>query len=248
MEDGDAVDLFRQNLREAGLAGLALTDAMGFEDDEAAVRAGKRLYDRGLADALRTRLHELVTAYAARFPLRVGMPKEEARRRVKFKGGAAEWNALVQVLAEPAVWVVAGDRIALRPGGPELTAGQREAVEKVAAELAARGLDWPGLDALAGAAGDLDPAEVVRHLLDHGRLTAINTEYVVATGALGDLFDRLRAHFASADELTFGEFRELSGLSRKLGIPLLEHLDQKGVTARDGDVRRAGPALDEATT
>jgi len=54
---------------------------------------------------------------------------------------------------------------------------------------------------------------------------------------------RLRAHFGAEPELTFARFRELSGLSRKLGIPMLEHLDQAGLTVRIGDNRRAGPAL-----
>ena len=45
-------------------------------------------------------------------------------------------------------------------------------------------------------------------------------------------------------ELTFAEFRELSGLSRKLGIPLLEYLDRSGATVRQKDVRLAGPGLD----
>ena len=50
---------------------------------------------------------------------------------------------------------------------------------------------------------------------------------------------------AGGDELAFGTFRELSGLTRKLGIPMLEHLDETGRTRRDGDVRRAGPNLED---
>ena len=42
-------------------------------------------------------------------------------------------------------------------------------------------------------------------------------------------------------ELAFATFRELSGLTRKLGIPMLEYLDQTGVTVRKGDVRRGRP-------
>ena len=55
----------------------------------------------------------------------------------------------------------------------------------------------------------------------------------------------MRAHFAREPELTFAQFRELSGLTRKLGIPMLEYLDQAGYTVRTGDVRRPGPRLEE---
>ena len=46
-------------------------------------------------------------------------------------------------------------------------------------------------------------------------------------------------------DLAFAAFRELSGLTRKLGIPMLEYLDQTGVTVRKGDIRVAGPALED---
>ena len=73
---------------------------------------------------------------------------------------------------------------------------------------------------------------------------AITNDYIVAASARDDLISRLQDHFATESELTFGGFRELSGLTRKLGIPMLEHLDQTGLTLRRGDVRVAGPALE----
>jgi len=69
----------------------------------------------------------------------------------------------------------------------------------------------------------------------------------VHSGPYRELIAALRAHFRAEAELSFGRFREISGLSRKLGIPMLEHLDQAGWTARVGDNRRAGPALSEDT-
>ena len=255
MEDGDPSDLFRQNLKAAGLAGLPLAEAMGLQDDPAALPVGKRVYDRTLGEELQATIAKLVDDYGQRFPLRLGLPKEEARRRCKFKGGANEWNALVQALAEPGTWVVAGDRIAATPEGPPLPAGMAEAVAQVAAELAALGLDWPGADTFAenspafkavqGRAGfgEFKAIEVMRHLADHGLAVAVNNEYFVHVEAMAKLVAALRAHFAAEGELAFAGFRELSGLTRKLGIPMLEYLDENGLTVRDGDIRRAGPAL-----
>jgi selenocysteine-specific elongation factor len=118
----------------------------------------------------------------------------------------------------------------------------------VAGELAACGLNWPGLENFAGssptiAAAGLEAIEVVRHLADHGLAVAVNNEYYVHAEAMADLVARLRDHFAGADDLGFAAFRELSGLTRKLGIPMLEYLDERGYTVREGDLRRAGPAL-----
>jgi selenocysteine-specific elongation factor len=52
---------------------------------------------------------------------------------------------------------------------------------------------------------------------------------------LDDIIGRVRA--MGKKEMTVAEFKELSGLSRKYAIPLLELLDQMGVTRRHGAVR-----------
>ena len=259
MEDGDASDLFRQNLKAAGLAGLPLAEAMGLAGRSGGPARGQaRLRPHPGRGAAGDHRQAGRPTTASAYPLRLGLPKEEARRRVKFKGGANEWNALVQALAEPGTWVVAGDRIAATPEGPPLPAGMAEAVAQVAAELAALGLDWPGADTFAenspafkavqGRAGfgEFKAIEVMRHLADHKLAVAVNNEYFVHVEAMAKLVAALRAHFAAEGELAFAGFRELSGLTRKLGIPMLEYLDENGLTVRDGDLRRAGPHLGDA--
>jgi len=258
MENGDPEALFRQRLQQAGLAGLALGDALGMRDDPEALPVGNRLYHRALAEDLSRRLAGLVADYASRYPLRMGVPKEEARRKCRFKGGPNEWNALCASLEPGAPWVVVGDRIGPSPDGPSLSPGQQKALAHAVEDLQSCGLEWPGLEgwaeqsvALRGAATDpalkdFTPAEVTRWLVDHGHAVAVSNEYIVPIDARERLIGQLREYFANNEELSFKEFRELSGLSRKLGIPLLEHLDQAGLTVRRQDVRVAGPALESS--
>jgi len=160
-------------------------------------------------------------------------------------------------LQDEAPWTVVGDRIGPSEKGPVLDSAMAGAVSIAAKELRAFGLNWPGLDNWAAdspvfktAANDqalkeFKPAEVQRHLVDHGHAVLINNDYLVAAEAWKDLLGRLRDYFAAEAELAFATFRELSGLTRKLGIPMLEYLDQTGVTVRQGDIRVAGPALKE---
>ena len=49
--------------------------------------------------------------------------------------------------------------------------------------------------------------------------------------------------FAINGELTPQSFKELTGLTRKGAIPLLEWLDRKKLTRRDGDQRVPGPVF-----
>jgi len=249
MEDGDPVELFHQNLATAGLAGLPLSEAMGQEDDPEAVKVGRRLYYRSLLQDEADGVAELVTAYAQRFPLRVGMPREEVRRRRKFKGTLPEWTALIQALASLGGFCVVADRIALRPEGPELPQALVEGIAVRAEALRGCGLLWPGQEAFAAQVNrpsDQPEEEFTRHLVDHGQAVLVASDYLVHASVMEELGEKVRGHFASEPELTFAAFRELSGLSRKLGIPMLEHLDQAGWTVRKGDARWPGPRLEES--
>lgn len=257
MEEGDTSDLFRQNLKTAGLMGLPVSEAMGQQDDPEAILAGKRLYLRELLEELAEKISNMVNDYSGRFPLRLGIPKEETRRKCKFKAGVAEWNSICKALAGEGRWLVVGDRIVLNMSGPELSPELKKAVKEATLELAGFGLNWPGLDhwaedspvfkSAAGKPGlrEFKPSEVARHLVDHSLAVAVNNDYLVSTEAYADLLQRLKNYFAAEEDLLFGTFRELSGLTRKLGIPMLEHLDQAGMTVRAGDVRRAGSDLEE---
>ena len=49
--------------------------------------------------------------------------------------------------------------------------------------------------------------------------------------------------FGSNTELTPQSFKELTGLTRKGAIPLLEWLDRRRLTRRDGDRRVPGPGI-----
>jgi selenocysteine-specific elongation factor len=255
MESGDPVELFRQNLHQAGTDGLALADAMGQEDDPSAQLVGKRLYDRELMINLATQITEKVDDYAERFPLRLGIPKEECRRKCKFKAGPNEWHAICVNLSADAKWEVIDDRIGQTASGPLLSSEMKDAIAQATAELRAFGLNWPGLEGWAEASPTFrntarvkatkafEPAEVIRHLVDHGVAIGLSNEFYIASEGMEDVLAKLREYFTTNDAIAFGEFRELTGLTRKLGIPLLEYLDANGRTQRDGDVRRAGPSL-----
>ena len=241
LEEGDPAELFRQELREAGWAGLKAVDHEDYAGDAAVLRVGKRLYDRTLAEAAARTIDALAREAYDQNPLRGGVSKEEARRRVKFSAGNAEWNALIEALAAERGWVTAGDRIG-PAGAAELPARMRAAVDAVETALREAGL--PGTDA-AGLGDDAD--EPLRYLMAGGRAVAVTPEYHVHVDALTELRSVLRTYFETEGNFKFADFRGLTGLSRKLGIPMLEYLDANKLTRRVGDLRVAGPALSEDT-
>jgi selenocysteine-specific elongation factor len=59
----------------------------------------------------------------------------------------------------------------------------------------------------------------------------------VGRDALERLAERVRAAWPAGSRVEVGAFKELTGLSRKHAIPLLEYLDRARVTRRHGNDR-----------
>jgi len=72
-------------------------------------------------------------------------------------------------------------------------------------------------------------------LVEKKRIVQGKDDFYVHSGWLDDLVARLRAR--KNRELSVAEFKEMTGLTRKYAIPLLELLDEMGVTRRQGSTR-----------
>jgi len=54
---------------------------------------------------------------------------------------------------------------------------------------------------------------------------------------------KLKQYFAKSDKLSIVQFKDITGLTRKSAIPLLEYFDSKKITVRNGNERLKGEAL-----
>jgi selenocysteine-specific elongation factor len=79
--------------------------------------------------------------------------------------------------------------------------------------------------------------KIVQLMIADRELVKINDDMTVAAEALAKLVHDVRALKATTSKLGVREFKELTGLSRKFAVPLLEHLDGQRVTRRVGDDR-----------
>jgi len=83
-----------------------------------------------------------------------------------------------------------------------------------------------------------DVAQMYRLLMEEGVLIKVSEEFYYAKAAMDDLVERVRGFFAANQEMGPQEFREISGLTRKFAIPVLEYLDKEKITMRIGDKRQ----------
>jgi len=101
------------------------------------------------------------------------------------------------------------------------------------------GAEPPGVKELCEAVrcGEKDALEHLNLLAREGRAVKIKSDIFYAPEPLQSLREKLVAFLQEKGEVTPPDFRELTGLSRKFMIPLLEYFDQEKVTIRVGDKR-----------
>jgi selenocysteine-specific elongation factor len=259
--DRGAVERLR-DARDAGAAAALMVEEAGVAGADVERLAARLSVPRGrLGDALaevpslvsvgsvlvsRSALlqlsRELVTVLG-RFhreqPLQPGMPREELRRRASASAPAAVFDRVVEELAHAGTVRVAPDTVALADHRVRFSAGEedaRRALVDAALEAGVAGVEVRAVSERTGR-----PATVLERvggvLLREGVLERVGGAILVHRDALEGLKRDVRRRWPTGSRIDVSAFKELTGLSRKHVIPLLEYLDRQRVTRRAGASR-----------
>ena len=79
--------------------------------------------------------------------------------------------------------------------------------------------------------------QVMDLLLRQGVLVKVNESLIFHKEALNALADKMTTFMLKEGEIDAPRFKDLTGLSRKFSIPLLEYFDKIKLTIRVGDKR-----------
>jgi selenocysteine-specific elongation factor len=212
--------------KETALAALAELEAEG-----RVIRLEQQLVTQAGWQQLSDKLLETVARYHQENPLRLGMPREEARSRLKVS--PAVLNALVEEAAQGGQLVAA--ETTLRDPGHEIvfTPGQQTAVAHLLRQMTANGITSPSVKECKTAVGDA----VYYALLDLGQLRQLNDDVVYAAPQYAQFTQQITTYLHQHGTISAAQVRDLLGTSRKYAIALLEHLDDIKVTKRVGDDR-----------
>jgi selenocysteine-specific elongation factor len=178
------------------------------------------------------RLGEVLSEFHKANPTSKGMPKEEARERLKVEQGI--FNFLAEEVQDVAIQ---RDLIALKSFRSAVTDDDKDNVLKA---LEGRGIEVPQRPELAKELGmeDRPLADVLKLMADEGTVKRVNDAFHISLSAYSGMLDKLRGHYRNNDSMTVAEFRDMMGTSRKFALPILEFLDAANVTVRVGDVRK----------
>ncbi|MGA8185572.1 MAG: selenocysteine-specific translation elongation factor [Terriglobia bacterium] len=176
-------------------------------------------------------------------PLVSGLAREDLRGRVRDRRkqapSAALFNAVLRQLEKAGKVEINGETVRQAGRTVELDPQERAARDQIAQAFESAGLAVPAAGAvLAGLKIDrARAAKILQLLLKEKVLVKVAEDLIFHSAALAGLRQLIARQKAKSNRINVGVFKELTGLTRKYAIPLLEYLDRERVTRRQGDER-----------
>jgi selenocysteine-specific elongation factor len=200
-------------------------------------RIGDRLVHLPALEALKRSIVSTVASFHEKNPLVGGISKEELRDHAQ--ASSEVFAAALEMLVRERKLEVAGEIVHLPGRGVVMKDEEAESREIIERAFASTGLKVPALkDVLAGLKVDKARAQkIVTLLLRDKILVKISEDLVFHRDALLDLRKCMSSEKAKSPKIDVARFKDMTGVSRKYAIPLLEYLDREHVTRRVGDER-----------
>ena len=193
--------------------------------------------------ALREQVQALLADFHRQNPLRQGMPRGELRSRLSVTGARRQrreisvrlFNDLLERLAQDGL-VQRNDRVVwLAEHRVVLSPEQQARVDRLLAAFAAAPFSPPNAgEVLALLGGD---ELLLEFLLEQGKLLRLGGNVYFRPEDFQRMSQAIQAHIQEQGSITLAQARDLFQTSRKYIQAVLEELDSRRVTRRQGDIR-----------
>ncbi len=191
-------------------------------------------------DTLKEKFTEHVSDYHNANPLKAGMPKEELKSKFPLLTDVKLFNQVINQMIKSKQIVQEENTVRLESHRISLGQDQAHVRKKITQTYRSGGLQPPYFrDVIKGL--DADPKhvqDVMMLLVEEGQIVKTKDDLYFDARAVEDLKSRLVDFLKTNGEITTPQFKEMTGVSRKYVIPLIEYFDAKNVTLRVGDSRK----------
>jgi len=188
----------------------------------------------------RQRIATKVESFQKENPLLPGMSRENLRATLGRRVRAETFRAVLDELVAQKKLELQGELVKRAGSTVSLDPEEAKAKSQIEAAFATAGLTVPAVKEVLGTLPvETKRAErILQILLREKVLVRVTVEMIFHRDALAQLRDRLATFKKTKGErITVPVFKELTGITRKYAIPLLEYLDQERVTRRAGNER-----------
>jgi selenocysteine-specific elongation factor len=179
----------------------------------------------------------ILTDYHRCFPLKRGLLKEELRSKMGGNIRERLFNQLVDELVKDSLVVREKDTIWHKDHSIELLGEQEQLRSEIEAIYREAGLEPPYFKELDQDKRDRGGRDLLEIMVKDGTLVKVKEDLYFHKNAIEKLKHRVVDFIKESGEITTPELKEVTGVSRKYTIPLIEYFDKMQVTVRVGDKR-----------
>ena len=131
------------------------------------------------------------------------------------------------------------DRVRLRGKGLELNKTEEKALREIEEIFVNRGLMVPTIEEvfISITIPRENTKKLIAFLIRQKKLVKVTENLFFHVKSIEELKKKLTNYKQENSQIDVRDFKELTGLSRKYAIPLLEYLDRERITRRTGDLR-----------
>jgi selenocysteine-specific elongation factor len=201
------------------------------------IRAGELLVHAPAIEDLCLLMIATLEDFHKENPLVPGMSKEELRE--VLRASPEILAATLERLTREQKIQIAGELVHLAGRGVVMKNEEAESKKIIEQAFQSAGLKVPSLNEVLGSlkVDKLRAQKIVTLLLRDKVLIKLSDELVFHQTALANLRQKISALKSTTPKIDVAQFKDMTGVSRKYAIPLLEYLDREHVTRRVGDDR-----------
>jgi len=191
-------------------------------------------------DGLRQKALEVLEGYHKEHSLQAGMSKQRLMSTLSPWLSNKLFNLLIQDLSRSNAVVQEKEIVRLSEHEVALGADQEDIRHKIEQTYLQSGLQPPYFKDLVASLGknSSHTKEILMHMLEGGILVKVKEDLYFHSRVIDDLKKGLVSYLKENGEITTPQLKEMTGVSRKYTIPLIEYFDTTKVTIRVGDIRR----------
>lgn len=178
------------------------------------------------------RIKSLLDAYYRLNPLRLGMKMEELNSKLSLPQN--QYEALLAYLKKEGMLDLRGNLVCLPTRQIQFSPKQEKSMQELLDMLQKKPYETPPVEDCAKLVG----ADVYQSLLDQQIIIQISMDVVLKKESYDQMEQMVLSILAKQGKITLAELRDHFHTSRKYALAVLEHLDRKGITIREGDYRR----------
>jgi len=197
-----------------------------------------KVIDQGAYQRLRDSVVAQLREFHQRFPMRPGLAKEELRTKLPEEMDVRLYQTLLNSLIQSQAIIVEKDKLRLS-GHRVSSTDDKGLIDRVEKALLQAGLQPPFPKELSEqwSIREEEVQAVFEHLAHEGTFIKIKSGMYFHRIPFDRLKEELIHYLRKNQEITTPQFKEITAVSRKFAIPLIEYFDQTKLTLRIGDKR-----------